>query len=90
MIGLWATYALAVLPRSGPDPAMVADLEKAARSHDADGELAALLLAALRSPEGERERRLDEATTWLRRHHPQAAKIWQGREAGEPRPAREG
>ena len=78
MIGLWATYALAVLPRSGPDSGMTAELEKAARNADINGELANLLLAALRSPTGEREKRLDEATTWLRQHHPQAAKIWQG------------
>ncbi len=85
MIGLWATFALAVLPRSGPDPVMTAELEKAAHNADINGELAALLLAALRLPEGERENRLDEVTTWLRRHHPQAAKIWQGWEVRDHR-----
>jgi hypothetical protein len=30
----------------------------------------------LRAPDDERERRLDEATLWLRHHHPQAIKIW--------------
>ena len=48
MIDLWAIYALAMLPRSGPDPAMTAELEKASHNSDADGELAARLLAALR------------------------------------------
>jgi hypothetical protein len=90
MIGLWATYALAVLPRSGPDPTMTAELEKAAKAPDASGELAALLLAALRAPEGEREDRLDDASTWLRRHHPEAAKIWQGCTIRDHRLVREG
>jgi hypothetical protein len=75
MIGLWATYALAVLPDSGPNAA--AALEEAARSPDERGKLAAILLAARSAPPGEQERRLDEATSWLRHHHPQAAEIWQ-------------
>ena len=36
MIGLWATYSLAVLPRTGPDPALTAELEKAARAAGPD------------------------------------------------------
>jgi hypothetical protein len=83
MIRLWATGVLALLPRSGPDPAMIAELEEATRSADARAELATRLLAAIHS-EPERESRLDEATTWLRRHHPQAAKVWQGWELGDP------
>jgi hypothetical protein len=90
MIDLWATYALAVLPRSGPDPVRTSELEKAAKASDAVGELAALLLAALRAPEGEREARLDDATTWLRHHHPQATKIWQGWTIRDHRLVREG
>ncbi|MGP0067524.1 MAG: hypothetical protein ACLQGP_28510, partial [Isosphaeraceae bacterium] len=78
MIRLWATFAMAALTPSNPDPTTTAELEKAAGHADADGELAALLLAALHAPAGDRETRLDEATNWLRRHHPQAAKIWQG------------
>jgi hypothetical protein len=80
MIDLWATYSLAVLPRSGPDSALSAELEKAARAQGPTGELAGRLLDALRatSEEREREHRLDEATEWLRRHHPQAAEIWRG------------
>jgi hypothetical protein len=76
MIGLWATYALA----NGPDadPRGLAELEKAANENGPRGELAAILLDALRSPEPERETRLDRATVWLRRQHPQAAKIWKG------------
>jgi hypothetical protein len=78
MIGLWATYALALRSRSGPDPGMIAELEKAARAPDQHGDLAGLLLTALRAPEGEREQCLDAASVWLRRHHPQAVKIWHG------------
>jgi hypothetical protein len=77
MIGLWATYALAVLPQSGADPAMRAELEETTHSADARGQLAIRLVGAIRA-EREREGRLDEATIWLHRHHPQAAKIWQG------------
>ncbi len=77
MVGLWATYALALLPGSSPDPAMVAELEDFSHSVDARGELATRLLGAIRA-EKERESRLDDATIWLRQHHPQAANIWQG------------
>ena len=84
MIGLWATYALAVLPRSGTDPAMLAELEETTHSADAREELAIRLVGAIRS-QRERETRLDEATIWLRRHHAQAAKIWQGWEIRDQR-----
>jgi hypothetical protein len=89
MIGLWAVYALAVLPPTGPDPAMTAELEKAAQAAGPNRELAAVLLGALHAPPGDRERRLDEATLWLRHHHPQAAKIWQGWELRKERMVRE-
>jgi hypothetical protein len=80
MIGLWATYSLAVLPRSGADPAMTAELERSARVTGPTGEMAARLLEALRATGADRERHLDEASAWLRRHHPQAAEIWRGRD----------
>jgi len=83
MIGLWAVYALAALPQAGPDTAPVAELERAAETADLNGALAALLLDALRAPRQERERHLDEITIWMRGHHPQAAKIWQGWEIRE-------
>ncbi len=79
MIGLWATYSLAVLPRTGPDPVLTAELEEAARAQGPTGELAGRLLDALRTvEEQDREHRLDEATEWLRRHHPRADEIWRG------------
>lgn len=76
MIGLWATYALAEMPHGDPDPVPAGKLAKAANGQGAIAELAARLRAALVAPEDERERRLDEATEWLRRHHPQAAELW--------------
>jgi hypothetical protein len=90
MIGLWATYALAVRPPVAPDPATAAELEKAASGSGANGELAALLVGGLSAPQGKRERRLDEITLWLRRHHHQAAKIWQGWEVRDDRMMWEG
>jgi hypothetical protein len=79
MIRLWVTCALALLPRSGsgPDPAMIAELEEATQAADAGNELATRLLGAIQVIR-ERESRLDEATIWLRHHHPDAARIWQG------------
>jgi hypothetical protein len=77
IIRLWATYSLAVLPRSGLDSAMIGELEEASHAADARGELAPRLLGAIQVIR-ERESRLDEATIWMRRHHPEAAKIWQG------------
>jgi hypothetical protein len=74
MIRLWAEYSLAVLPGVKSDAP--AKLEAAARDPDDNGKLAAMLLAAKNAPVEERERRLDEATLWLRHHHPQALTIW--------------
>ena len=74
MIRLWALYSEAVLPGSKSDAA--AKLKEAAGKDDENGQLAARLLAALNAPPEEREGRLDEATLWLRQHHPQAKKIW--------------
>jgi hypothetical protein len=78
MIGLWATYSLAVLPHGDPDPAAAAELSKVAQGGGPTSDLAALLRSALAAPGEERELRLDEATEWLRRHHPGAAEIWRG------------
>lgn len=78
MIRLQATYSMAVLSRSGPDHSPGADLEEATHAAGPAGELAVKLLGALRAAGGERERRLDEVTAWLRHHHPEAAEIWRG------------
>ncbi len=83
MIGLWATAAQAV---GAPDPDVKAlsVLEQYTHAAGEQGELATRLLNAIRSPEADRERHLDEITVWLRSHHPQAAKTWRGwHEAGQ-------
>src|SRR5262249_47594003 len=74
MIRLWAEYSLAAMP--GLKTTAAAKLEEAAGAKDENGRLASMLLAALQAPADEREHRLDEATLWLRKHHPEAAKIW--------------
>jgi hypothetical protein len=74
MIRLWAEYSLAVMP--GVKSGAAAKLVEAARADDENGKLASMLLAAKNAPPEERERRLDEATLWLRHHHPQALKMW--------------
>jgi hypothetical protein len=81
MIRIWANYSLAVLPGSKTDAA--AKLAEAARAPDDNGKLAAMLLAAKDAPLLEREHRLDEATAWMRQHHPAAAKMW-GAASGMP------
>ncbi len=89
MIRLWATYTLALLPRSGSDPAMIAEMEEAAHAADARSELATRLLGAIPATR-EWESRLDEATIWLRHHHSQAAKIWRGWEVRDQQIVQEG
>jgi hypothetical protein len=74
MIGLWADCALTLLPEG--DPKAAGALEQAANAPGPTAELAALLRAASALPLSEREARLDDASAWLRRHHPQAAEIW--------------
>jgi hypothetical protein len=76
MIGLWATYSLAVGGRGRTDLRQA--LETAARGPAPNSELAAMLLAALEAHEPERSRVLDRATLWLRAHHGQAQRIWEG------------
>ncbi len=74
MIRIWANYSLAVMPGLKTDAG--AKLEEARRTQDDNGKLAEMLSDATTGPLEERDRRLDEATMWMREHHPQAAKIW--------------
>jgi hypothetical protein len=79
-VALWARFALAAAP-GGPAPEAAAALRAAARSDapEPERDLARLLVEALDAPRllG-RLRALDEATVWLRRHHPDAAALWEG------------
>jgi hypothetical protein len=83
MISLWAACARALAP--GADARLAAPLEQASQIPGEQRELAAMLLEALEAPPLERERRLDQATIWLRRHHGEAAKLWQGWEIRDGR-----
>jgi hypothetical protein len=75
-IDLWVDFALAA---SRPaDGEARAELARAAASDIPDRALAQKLLDALWSEGTERTRRLDEATRWLRTHHPEALKVWAG------------
>jgi hypothetical protein len=75
-IALWATFALAA--SDDPNGAAAAALERSATTASEDRSLARLLSAALQASGKPRLDRLDEATLWLRSHHPEAARIWKG------------
>jgi hypothetical protein len=75
-IGLWADFALAA--STPADPAAATALAAAAQDDGPDQVLARTLLDALRAGGAERTRRLDEATLWLRTHHPDASRVWAG------------
>jgi hypothetical protein len=75
-IGLWADFTLASAPPG--DRAAAAELATAAESDRPDRALAAKLVEALHSEGDARVRRLDEATLWLRTHHPEAMRVWAG------------
>ena len=75
-IALWATYTRAAM-EPGDAPALQA-LEQAASRGDRFAPLAALLESAARNQGDGRVQKLDEATAWLRTHHPEASEIWKG------------
>jgi hypothetical protein len=75
-ITLWVDFALAAT--KPPDGDAVAALARAAEGTAADSAFATMLLEALRAEGTQRIRRLDEASRWLRTHHPEAAKVWSG------------
>jgi hypothetical protein len=76
VIRLWALYALAV--ESRPDPQTVVEIERVAQTEGPNRELAQLLLSAVRADEAGRLAILDQATVWLRSHHREASRLWQG------------
>jgi len=75
-ISLWATYTRAVNP-PGDRPAGEA-LAQAAADSGPFQPLAVLLDTAARSSGDQRKARLDEATAWVRSHHPESARLWSG------------
>jgi hypothetical protein len=76
MVGLWVDYAVAM--GSDSSATGTTKLKAAAAGADDRAKLAAMLVAALDGSPAERESRLDEATVWMRKHHPQGAKVWKG------------
>jgi hypothetical protein len=75
-INLWVDFALAA--SRPPDGEARAALARAAASEAPDRAHAQMLLDALSAEGSEQIRRLDEATLWLRTHHPDAASVWAG------------
>ncbi len=75
-IALWATYTRAVMAPG--DAQAEGDLGRDARREGPFQALAVLLDAAAKAEGDARVRKLDEATAWLRAHHPEAVKVWQG------------
>jgi hypothetical protein len=76
MIGLWAAFAQAASAADGAAARQV--LQREAQGDGPGRELARLLLEALAAEGAARIRALDRATLWLRRHHPEAARLWAG------------
>jgi hypothetical protein len=76
VIRLWALYALAVLNR--PDPQTVVEIERVAQAEGPNRELAQLFLTAIHTDEPHRLETLDNATRWIRSHHPDASRLWRG------------
>lgn len=75
-IALWATYTRAAMP-PGDSPAARA-LEAATAGPGPFQPLAALLDAAAKADGQIRLKKLDEATAWVRTHHPEALEVWSG------------
>jgi hypothetical protein len=74
---LWATYALA--EGDDGDVEMAHALRRAADTESPERPLAVELVRALDVDRPEKRlHALDIATYWLRHHHPEAAKLWQG------------
>jgi len=76
VIALWADFALAVSAEG--DLEARAAIESTAQSEGPNRELAADLLEALQAEGTARQTSLDRATLWLRSHHPESARLWDG------------
>ena len=75
-IVLWMTYTRAVM---GPgDTAALQQLRETAGRSGVYQELAKLLFSATAASGSDRVAKLDQATAWLRIHHPPSVKVWEG------------
>ena len=75
-VALWATYTRAVMAPG--DPSAAEALERATRQEGTVQPLARLLDGAAKADGDARVAKLDEATTWIRTHHPEAKTVWNG------------
>ncbi|MBX6314606.1 MAG: hypothetical protein IRY99_17085 [Isosphaeraceae bacterium] len=83
IIALWATYARSF--SQGHTGEALAELRRAAEPGGPHRELAALLLEARQARQPDRNAILDRASLWLRTHHPDALRLWQGWEERDGR-----
>ena len=75
-IALWATYTRAVNPPG--DASAARSLEESAMKAGPFQPLAVLLETASKAEGKDRIAKLDEATAWIRAHHPESSKLWKG------------
>ena len=75
-IALWATYTRAINPPG--DASAAESLTRSATQVGPFQPLAVLLDAAAKAEGAARVKKLDEATAWLRVHHPGSAELWKG------------
>lgn len=75
-IALWAAFAQSVSPK--PVESAIQLLDQTASTAGPNQELAKMLSEARTSDEEHQLELLQRSTTWLRTHHPQAARIWNG------------
>ncbi len=81
---LWSTYALA--EGSKGDAEAVESLRGSAQGKTPEAPLAAFLFQAQEATRySDRVQALDDATLWLRRHHPEASRLWNGWEVENDR-----
>lgn len=73
-VRLWARFALAA--SLDGDAQAGSELQQAAQTSGPFQELAQLLFRALEARYEARKALLDEATLWLRSHHPDAVRVW--------------
>lgn len=73
---LWARFALAASLDGDAESGAI--LQRSAETPGPYHELAQLLVRALEARYDARKALLDEATLWMRSHHPDAARVWKG------------
>jgi hypothetical protein len=85
-VALWADFALAVVPHGAAEAR--GRIEQTARAAGTFRAFAGHLRDALDARGDARIAALDRATLWLRRHHPDCARVWRGWDIRDGRIAR--